>query len=86
MLVLEHHVLHLHEADLRRTLVLIKLHRDRVDQFLRLRDRDMLKGVYTTSRFLDGIGHELAALLDLCKPEKIRQNLGETLHRIIEIG
>ena len=45
----KHHILHLHQADLGASLVLIQLHRDILDILLRLRNDYMLQGVYTFS-------------------------------------
>ena len=42
MLLLQHHILHLHQADLRASLIFIQLHRDIFNIFARLREKNLM--------------------------------------------
>lgn len=53
MLLLQHHILHLHQADLRASLIFIQLHRDIFDIFARLRNNYVFQRIDSPARFLD---------------------------------
>ena len=56
----QHHVFHLHQADLGGALVFVKLHRDVLDVRLQLRDHDVLQRVDATACLFNLCRHQLA--------------------------
>ena len=68
---LQHHVLDLHETDLRAALIFIQLHGNILYTCLCLGNGDMLKSIDTAPGLFNLRSHELTGFFDFGKPQHL---------------
>ena len=84
--LLQHHILHLHQAGLGAALVFVQLHGDIADLLLRFGDHHMFQRVHAAAGLFNFGSHQLAAFFHLGQAKKIRQKVCKALHGIVQIG
>ena len=85
MLLLQNHVLHLHQGSSGTALIFGQLHSYELYSLLVVRYHDMLQGIHSPAGLLYLVRHKLAGFLHLRKPYHLGENFAQCAYCTVSV-